>query len=164
MHEEIRAFRRSRGRRTGRCAQGGRRCYRLLRNIRRCNGRRWRNRTSVFLDYSHWTHYRSSQGHAIGQGAAGRIFHRSDKCCLCSCLCRPITNRKFRRINLRWSLPFQGGLRFIPMPKRRICAPPCRAQQRFRRNDFSAAENSCAERQLKVSDPLRSSYRLRLIA
>ena len=51
--------------------------------------------TSVFLDYSHWTHYRSSQGHAapgidIGHGVARRIFDGRDECCLCG----PSTNRK----------------------------------------------------------------------
>ena len=103
MHEGIRAFRCSRGLRTGQCAERGRRCYRLLRNIRRRNGRHRSRRTSVLLDYSHWTHYRSSQGHAapgveICHGAAGRIFDgRGERC-----LCGPTTDGKFRCMNFRW--------------------------------------------------------------
>ena len=114
MHEEIRAFRRSRGLRTGRCAEGGRRCYRLLRNIRRCNGRHWRRRTTVLLDYSNWTHYRSSEGHAAPgidnvHGVAGRIFDRRDECCLCG----PMTDGKFRRVNFRRRWQLRRCLRFI---------------------------------------------------
>jgi hypothetical protein len=100
MHEEIRAFRRSRGLRTGRCAEGCGRCYRLLRNIRRRDGRHWSRRTSVLLDYSNWTHYRSSQGHAapgVEIGHGGIFDGRGERC-----LCGPTTDGKFRCMNFRW--------------------------------------------------------------
>ena len=62
---------------------------------------------TVLLDYSNWTHYRSSQGHAapgieIGHGVARRIFDgRGERC-----LSRPMTDGKFRRVNFRrrWQL------------------------------------------------------------
>ena len=120
MEEEITAFRCSRGLRTRGCASVHF-CW-LLRDIRRCNGEHWgRRMATVFLDHSNRTHYRSSQGHTapgidIGHGGAGRIFDRRDKCCL-RC---PSTNRKFRRVNLRWRLPFRGCLRFIRNP---VCGP-----------------------------------------
>jgi hypothetical protein len=103
MHEEIRGFRRSCGLRTGCYADGGRRCNRLLRNIRRCNGRQWRLGT-IFLDHSNWTHDGSSEGHAAprieidhGGGARGSFDGRGE-----CCLCRPTTNRKSRCVNFRW--------------------------------------------------------------
>jgi hypothetical protein len=98
----------------GCCAKGGAHFYGLC----RCNGEHWRRRmATVLLDYSNWTHYRSSQGHAapgIDDGHRGvrLIFDGSDE----FCLCRPTANSKSRRINLRWRLPCRGCLSFIRSP------------------------------------------------